>query len=78
MSSNKIHGDEREKVTTTTASIDSGLETNVPAMSSVFLSSSELQFKLNESKERERKLEEKIISLREVRKKKRNVTHSFL
>jgi hypothetical protein len=78
LSSNKIHGDEREKVTTTTASIDSGLETNVPAMSSVFLSSSELQFKLNESKERERKLEEKIISLREVRKKKRNVTHSFL
>jgi len=68
----KIHGDEREKLTTTTASADSGFSTVVtPGMSSTFLSSSAaLQFELNESKERERRLEEKINLLQKVRKKK--------
>jgi hypothetical protein len=44
-------------------------------MSSTFISSSALHIELNECKERERKLQEQVNSLRKVRKKK--VTHSF-
>ncbi len=69
--SNKTHGDEREKLTTTTVSVDSGFGTVMPGMSSTFLSSNAtLQFELNESRERERKLDEKIKLLQKVREKK--------
>ncbi len=71
LNSNKTSDDERQKfTTTTTASVDSGLGIVTPGMSSTFISSSALQFELNESQERERKLEEKIISLQKVRKRK--------
>lgn len=75
----QLYSNEREQfaTTTTSASIDSGLDTVTPGMSSTFISSSALQFDLNECKERERKLKEEIISLRKV-KKKRNITFSFL
>jgi len=71
LNSNKTHGDEREKLTTTTVSVDSGFGTVMPGMSSTFLSSNAtLQFELNESRERERKLDEKIKLLQKVREKK--------
>lgn len=54
--------------TTTTVSVDSGLDTSIPGMSNTFRSST---FELNEFKERERKLQEQVNSLRRVRKEKR-------
>jgi hypothetical protein len=72
LNSNKTHGgggDERDKVIT--ASVDSGVDTNTVGMSSTFSSSHTLRLELNESKEREKKLEEKIHLLRKVRKRKR-------
>jgi hypothetical protein len=73
LNSNKTHGggggDERDKVIT--ASVDSGVDTNTAGMSSTFSSSHTLRLELNESKEREKKLEEKIHLLRKVRKRKR-------
>lgn len=61
----EMHGDEREKLTT--SSLDSGLDTNTVGMSSTFLSNSALQSELNESRQRERKLEENIQLLNKVR-----------
>ncbi|CAF1385318.1 unnamed protein product [Rotaria sordida] len=71
---NKSRSDEREqsiiKPPTVSLSIhaatstDSGLITTMPGMSNTFLSSSALQIELNEYKERERKLEEQVNSLR--------------
>ena len=85
LNSKRAHGAEHEKLTTktpstvghnirtTTTSVNSTLDTTTPGMSSTYLSSSALQLELNESRERERKLEEKINLLRKVRKKqKRN------
>jgi hypothetical protein len=67
LNSNKTHGDERDKLITT--SVDSGVDSNTGGISSTFSSSNALRLELNESKERERKLEEKIHLLRKVRKK---------
>ncbi len=70
---NRTHDDEREKFPTT--SVDSGLDTTTPGMSSTFISSNALQLELHECKERERKLEEKVNILRKVRRS--IVTNSF-
>lgn len=81
LNSHKIHGDGRDKVTTsivgqsvqaTTTSFDSGLDKTTSGLSSTGLSSNELQVELNESKERERRLKEQVNSLRKVRKRKEN------
>ncbi len=71
----KIHGDTREKFTSpsvgqsiqTASSFDSGLDKTPSGMSSTFVSSNGFQIELRESKERERKLQEQINSLRKVR-----------
>jgi hypothetical protein len=75
LNSNKNHGDERDKLIT--ASVDSGVDTNTVGMSSISLSSNALRTELNESKERERKLGEKIHLLQKVRRKKENFTLQF-
>ena len=71
LNSNKTDGsDERDKAVT--ASVDSGVGTHTAGMSSTFSNSHTFQLELNDSKERERKLEEKIHLLRKVREKKTN------
>lgn len=60
-----MHGDERDKLTTT--SLDSGFDTNTLGMSSTFTSNSALQSELNECRQRERKFEENIQLLNQVR-----------
>ena len=54
----------------TSASIDSGFRATTPNMSNKFLSSCTLQCELNECKERERKLQEQVNSLRKVRERR--------
>ena len=79
LANHRIHGDLRDKLTTsivgqsvqTASSMDSGLDKTTSGMSSTFLSSNGLQVELNDSKERERKLQEQVNSLRKVRKKKK-------
>lgn len=61
----QLPGNDRDILTT--ASLDSGLETNTLAMSSTFLGNTTLQSELNECRQRERKLEEKIHLLNQVR-----------
>jgi hypothetical protein len=53
------------------------VDTNTVGMSSISLSSNALRTELNESKERERKLGEKIHLLQKVRRKKENFTLQF-
>ncbi len=84
LNSNNTSGDERRKSTTpptpgqsiqTSTSVDSALDTTTHGMSSTLLSSNALQLELNESKERERKLQEEIYSLQKVSKKKCKKNH---
>ncbi|CAF3960125.1 unnamed protein product [Adineta steineri] len=72
LNSSKNHGDIRDKFTTpivgqsiqTSTSIDSALDRTTSGMSSTYLNTNNLQTELNEYKERERKFQEQIDSLR--------------
>lgn len=55
---------------TMATSVDSALDKTPSGMSSTFFNSNSLQVELDESKERERKLQEQVYSLRQVRRTK--------
>lgn len=59
-------GGQSMQTATTSASVDSGLDTSMPGMSSALRSNTALQFELHNLQERERKLQEQVNSLRRV------------